>query len=196
MTVSEPFSTVYRVFVYDEFKRQFAAYVELAEKDDIFNLDLSEWNCDWKNIWAETDFGCEGIIKLTYGNNILGLAKLALYPYPCRGERPNYLEICNIEAVSGLKRSVNPIGFWLIWFSIKIAFEYCDVDPDLGYLITLDSLQEAMSYYQNKVKMQAVRWITISPDEEGYVFIFEEEEARRFLSRIETRYGRPVLLRR
>lgn len=195
MTLSEPFSPAYRVSVYDNFKHQSNAYVELAEKNDILSLNSFEWTCDWKRIWDVTDFDCEGIIKIVYKDEILGLARSALYPYPCKGKYPNYLEIRNLECISRLKRSVNPVGFWLIWYSVKIAFDFCEVDPELGYLITLDSLEGSIPYYQDKVKMQGIGWTTTAPGEDCYVFIFTKEDARAFLSRIEGKYGRPVLIR-
>jgi hypothetical protein len=63
-----------------------------------------------------------------------------------------------------------------------------------GSVMELVSVESAISYYRDKVRMEGIRWVTISPHEEGYAFRFSESQAIEFLKRIETKYGEPIEL--
>lgn len=54
-----------------------------------------EWSFDWPGIWSSSDFDCQGIIKFVYENQVLGLIRYGLYPYP---GTPAFLEVEQLEA--------------------------------------------------------------------------------------------------
>jgi hypothetical protein len=66
----------------------------------------------------------------------------------------------------------------------------CNGSED-GSLVRLNSLESAIDYYRNQVRMEGKGWITLSPDEDGYVFTFSKEQAIEFCTRIEQQYGTP-----
>jgi hypothetical protein len=167
------------------------AYLEPALEKDMPFRGSHNWSCNWYNLWQKADFNCEAIIKLSYEGRILGLVKFGLYPYPFHGNSPEYLEILNIECISRSKRQINPVGFWLLWYSIKVGLDYCEVESD-ETLVQLDSLENAIPYYRDKVKMEGLIWKHIAPGEEGYAFRFTKEKAKQFCSRIEREYGMPI----
>jgi hypothetical protein len=53
------------------------AVLEPAIEEDM----PTDWTCHWVNFWNRADFDCEAIIKLSYQGTLLGLVRLALYPY-------------------------------------------------------------------------------------------------------------------
>ena len=91
------------------------------------------------------------------------------------------------------RRSVNPVGFWLLWYAIQIGLQYCVGEADRS-LIRLDSLEDAIPYYRDKVKMEGLGWTNIAPGESGYAFRFTQQRAQEFGSRIEQEYGCPIRL--
>ncbi|MGK7944240.1 MAG: hypothetical protein AB4058_07210 [Microcystaceae cyanobacterium] len=166
------------------------AYLEEARQEDLLNLYQEDWTFNWLGFWHNTDFDCEGIIKLSYQEKILGLIRFGLYPYPYLNNVIEYLEILHLEGIQRQQRLVKPVGFWLIWYVTKIALKYCG-GGTMEEIVVLDSVEEAMSYYQDKVKMESIGWTTIAPGEEGYAFKFTRSTAQQFCTRIETRYGIP-----
>ena len=151
-----------------------------------------DWTFNWREFWQKADFDCEAIIKLFCQGKVLGLARLGLFPYPS-DDAPEYLEILHIQCVSKSRRQVNPVGFWLLWYALKIGLQYCVGDAD-GTLIRLDSIEDAIPYYRDKVKMEKLGWTSLAPGEQGYAFRFTQERAQEFCSRVEQEYGCPVPL--
>ncbi|MGB3206446.1 MAG: hypothetical protein WBB28_15780, partial [Crinalium sp.] len=159
-----------------------------ATKDDM----PTDWSCSWIDLWNQADFDCEAIIKLSYQKQTLGLIKFGLYPYLGNDLRePEYLEILNIEAAPKSARTVNPVGFWLIWYAVDIALKVCSGESD-GTLIRLDAFEDKISYYRDKVKMDSVGCTTIAPGEEGYAFRFTRQGAEEFYERQTSVYGSPT----
>jgi hypothetical protein len=169
------------------------AYLEPANEGDMPSIKSTGWTFDWRGFWAKTDFGCEAIVKFSCQREVLGLIRFGLYPYPSPGDAPEYLEILHLEYVPRDRRLVNPVGFWLIWYALKIGLKYCVGDDD-GILIRLDSVEEAISYYRDKVKMDGLGWTDITAGEQGYAFKFSKQGAEEFCTRLEQYYGSPVLL--
>lgn len=175
------------VNVLDNKKNKLVATLKEAELAEIQSLG-SDWTCNWQKFWDDADFNCEAIVKLTFRQNILGLIHFALYPYPYPNNSPEYLEIIHIECLNKNKRLVNPVGFWLIWYATKIALEFCQGDEDENILL-LVALEEAFDYYKDKVMMEYIKPVTISPDEDGYAFKFTSKSASDFCTRVEGQYG-------
>jgi hypothetical protein len=152
--------------------------------------DMTVWQCHWPNIWMQSDWDCDAIIKLQYQGIIQGLMRMALYPYGSANPEDDfqYIEIRNIE--SNPDKLIIPVGQWLIWYACKIALSNCSGDGN-GYYLKLDSLLQAASYYRQKVKMDFIDTTNISPTEEGYVFGFKKEKAIKFCRELETRYQFP-----
>lgn len=180
--------TKYSVNVFNQEGENGIAYVEEAEEKDILSKDINDWRCNWRRFWDYADWDCEGIAKLTFKGQILGLIHFALYPYPSQNNIPEYLEILHLECLNRQKRLVNPVGFWLIWYVTKIALEYCQGNSD-GEIVVLDAIEFAINYYRDKVKMEEIGWTTIAPGEDGYAFKFTQSSATKFCQRIETKYG-------
>jgi hypothetical protein len=152
----------------------------------------SDWKCDWVNLLSHLNPNDEGIIKMVYNKQLIGLMKISFYPAQDNNiSNPDFLEISNIEAKPIENRKFNPVGFWLIWYACQMAFLYCKANGEED-LITLDSLEDAMTYYEDQVMMEPLGWATIAPGEDGYAFRFTRKGAASFCSRIENRYGKPV----
>jgi hypothetical protein len=92
-----------------------------------------------------------------------------------------------------IEKAVNPVGFWLLWYALKIGLQHCVGDAD-GTLIRLDSIEDAIPYYRDKVKMEELGWASLAPGEQGYAFRFTQERAQESCSRVEQEYGCPVPL--
>lgn len=183
----------YRVKVLGQTGAFLDAYLEPANEGDMPSINSNYWTFDWRGFWTKADFDCEAIVKLSYQREVLGLIRFALYPYPFPDDAPEYLEILHLQCVSRDRRLVKPVGFWLIWYAVKIGLKYC-VGEDDRTLVRLDSVEEAIPYYRDKVKMEGLGWTEIAPGEQGYAFRFTEEEAEAFCQRLEQYYGSPVQL--
>ncbi len=189
-------SNSYRVNVYKapnqrRNKARHDAYLEEAIISDMLLISLPKWTFDWSYFWEQADFACEAIIKLSYGGEILGLIRMALYPYYGDNRQPEYLEILHLESIPNDNRSVNPVGFWLLWYACAISIDNCQGD-DNGVFVKLDSLQDAIHYYRDKVKMDEVGWTTHRSGEDVYAFSFTKQGAEQFCLGIEKEYGIPV----
>jgi hypothetical protein len=154
----------------------------------------NNWTCAWSSFWQNTDFNCQGIIKLVYVDQIWGLVRYGLYPYP---GVPKFLEIENLEAHPRsrgelTKRSLSPIGKWLIWYCINVALQCCTVTENAP-LVILVSLENAMSYYRDVIQMEYCGSTTIAPGEDGYAFRFSPTAAAAFCQRHENEWGIPNL---
>lgn len=193
MSGIEETTPIYRVRVLDRYGIELDAYLEPALEEDMPSLSSSDWTFNWCEFWQNTDFDCEAIIKLSCQEEVLGLVRFGLYPYPFLDDAAQYLEILHLECVSKLIRSVNPVGFWLLWYAFQIGLQYCVGEAD-GTLFRLDSLEEAIPYYRDKVKMEELGWTTIAPGESGYAFRFTQFGAQEFCKEVEQEYGCPVQL--
>jgi hypothetical protein len=193
MAETEETTPSYRVKALGQTEAFLDAYLEPASEGDMPSINSTDWTFDWRSFWTKTDFGCEAIVKLSYQGEVLGLIRFGLYPYPFPGDAPEYLEILHLECVPRDRRLVNPVGFWLIWYALKIGLKYCVGDDD-GILVRLDSVEEAIPYYRDKVKMEGLGWTDIAPGEQGYAFKFTKEGAEEFCRRLQQAYGFPVQL--
>jgi hypothetical protein len=171
------------------------AYLSEASNSDIGEISLSQdFQCDWSRLWENTDFNCEAIVKLVYQGKIQGIIKFAFYPHPAPDGVPQFTEILNIECLPRQGRITSPVGLWLIWYAVKMCFEFgCSGDSSNSILI-LTSVEPAIQYYKDKVKMEALQWTTLSPSEAGYAFRFSKSQAIEFLTRIESKYGEAIEL--
>lgn len=190
MSGTEKTTPIYKVKVLNKLGMELDAILEPAQEKDMPPMSPPDWTFDWRNFWRDTDFNCAAIIKLSMRGEVLGLIRFALYPYRFSGNAPEYLEILHLQCVSKERRLVNPVGFWLLWYAVQIGLKYC-VDNN-GRLIILDSLEDAIPYYRDKVNMEGLGWTDIAPGEPGYAFRFTKEGAREFCSRVEQEYGCPI----
>jgi hypothetical protein len=169
------------------------AYLAEANERDIAEISaLQDFRCDWKALWENADFDCEALVKMTHKSQIQGIVKFALYPYPAPDGMPEFVEILNIESLTGDSKTVYPVGYWLIWYAVKICLEVgCSGDISESVLVLI-SVKLAIPYYQDKVKMEGLCWTSLGPEEEGYAFRFSKSQAIEFLNRIENEYGQPT----
>lgn len=176
----------FRVKVVDQAKVDRDAYLEPADESDM----PANWTFDWKNFWKRADWYCEAFIKLSYKGEILGLVRFALYPAHTDSDF-EYLEILHLETVPRNKRTVNPVGFWLIWYACLIGIRCCSGQKD-ETLIRLDSVERSIPYYEDKVTMDPLGYSQLAPGEDGYAFRFTKEGAKSFCGRQTHIYGCPV----
>lgn len=164
------------------------AALEPAMEEDM----PTDWTCNWVDFWEKADFDCEAIIKLSSQERLLGLVRLALYPYIELDNAKNfeYVEILNLEALPRKNRLLQPVGLWLIWYAVRIALDFCPGETD-GTLLRLDAMKNAISYYRDKVMMEGLGWTAVAPREEGYAFRFTKQGAAEFLERQQNAYGTP-----
>jgi hypothetical protein len=129
------------------------AYLTLVNESDILSLD-SSFECNWKELWNQSDFNCEALVKLTYQGRIQGLIKFAFYPSPVTNEIYEFTEILNIESSSKKDRPVSPVGLWLIWYVVRVCLDFGVSGDEKGSILQLISLESAIQYYENKVMME------------------------------------------
>jgi hypothetical protein len=165
-------------------------YLSQATQQDVMSAS-NTLKCDWLNFWSNLDSDCEAIIKLESQGIVQGLIHIALYPYPPADDRPEYLEIIALEATQRPHRLVQPVGLYLIWYATKTSIDSDCTGNDDGSIVELDSLESAIDYYKNQVRMEGKGWVTLGPYEDGYAFRFSKEQAVKFCNRIEQRYGIP-----
>lgn len=156
----------------------------------------SSWTFVWRYIWQQTAFDCENIIKLVYQEQVWGLVRYGLYPYP---GTLGYLHIHELESNPLSQgevddRAVEPVGKWLIWYSAKVGIQYCLAGAN-DTLITLISLESALGYYRNIIEMQYLQPVNIASEEDGYAFRFSKSEAEAFCERQEAQWGVPTPLK-
>jgi hypothetical protein len=164
----------------------YTAMISPANAEDM----PDSWSCAWPVFWTQMFGASEAIIKITHGEQLLGLARFNLYPSRVNTYQVELVEILNIETLPKEDRVFNPVASWLIWYVSQIAME-CAQGNETGYILSLVSLESAMDFYRNKVKMEGLGWITIAPNEDGYAFAFSQITARGFCNRIEHQYGNP-----
>ena len=81
----------------------------------LFEDMATDWTFDWPVLWQRTDISCQNIIKLVAQEQVWGLVRSGLYPYP---GTPRFLEIEQLEANPTSRgeiafRLIEPIGKWL-----------------------------------------------------------------------------------
>lgn len=182
----------YQICVVDIANNFISGVLEPAIVTDLPTSGQLGWTCDWQNLWENSDFDCEAIVKLQVRGQILGLMKFALYPYPTN--TPEFLEVLNLEALQGQERSVKPVGLWLLWYAATISLARCSGD-DRGTLMQLDAMEVSIEYYRNKVRMEGLGWVSLGTEEKGYAFRFSRLGAAEFCSRTEGRFGAPIRCR-
>lgn len=171
-----------------------SAFIGPANKRDL----PKTWGCDWHSIWKHTDFECQAIIKIVESNNLWGLMRYSLFPYPPQtfDKKPEFLYIENIEAhparrpfeVYMFKRNrpqqlrpfINPVGKWLIWHACHTALEYCAGGNES--VLTLESEPEALGYYRDTIGMT---------EGKGDAFNFDRDQAAAFCNLQRATYGDP-----
>lgn len=157
------------------------------------------WDFAWSELWEQTDFDCQNIIKLVYADQIFGLIRYGVYPYPYQ-DKPLYLEIEQVETnpVSRGKtddRIIQPIGKWLIWYATKVSLQECTGTPNSTLVVlTAKDRESLLEYYRDTIQMEYLMPDTIAPGEEGHVFTFSREAAEAFCTRQEQQSGVPILV--
>jgi hypothetical protein len=179
----------YRISVLNEDRVLEYAYLEQLSELDLNQPTASRFECNWLDFWKGADFDCEAFIKFVYRGQILGLIRLALYPYPFNNGQAEFVEIMNIESIRGKLKILFPVGRWLIWYAAKVSVDFNCTANERGSVLILISLEAAIDYYQNQVKMEGRGWTTISPYEDGYAFSFSKEQASEFCDRTQSTYG-------
>jgi hypothetical protein len=164
-------------------------YLSQAAQQDIVSAS-NTLDCDWLNFWSNLDTDCESIMKLECQGIVQGLIHIGLYPYPPLDGKPEYLEIIALEAIQRPHRLVKPVGLYLIWYATKTSLSNCTGNKDKS-IVELDSLESAIDYYRDQVRMEGRGWVTLGPYEDGYAFRFSREQAITFCNRIEQQYGIP-----
>ena len=181
----------YRISIQTNNKEKESAILTSASE-----LDMAvNWSCDWRNIWQKMDNDCQTIIKLVYQQQICGLMRYGIYPYP---GIPKFLEIEHLEANPRsqgklVNRLVNPIGKWLIWYAIQTALQTCNIS-DNDPLVILVSLEEAFEYYRDTIGMEYLGSTTLAPGEDGYAFRFTKKQAIAYSQRHENQWGRGKII--
>ncbi|BAY14018.1 hypothetical protein [Calothrix sp. NIES-2098] len=166
-----------------------SAKLELAKQNDMPESGL--WEFEWQELWHKTDFEYQNIIKITCDNLLQGLIRYAVYTDE-DSDQPYLLEILHLEAIPEDERLVSPLGRWLIWYAVQVAFRYC-TPSETGELIYLDSTEDAISYYRDIVEMESLGWVSIAPGEDGHAFRFTVAGAKDFCERQTRDYGKPKL---
>lgn len=178
----------YQVQVFTPIMGQQDAIITPAILEDMPN----KWSFYWQELWQRTDFKYQSIIKLVYNNQIWGLVRYSVYLDP---NFPETVEIDQIETNpisrgEEAKRLIEPVGKWLIWYTIQVALRYCSVDINnvLVFLVALDS---AVDYYRDIIQMEFIGATNIAPGEDGYAFKFSRVNAKSFIRRHERKWGVP-----
>jgi hypothetical protein len=169
-------------------------FLSEVTREDIEAIS-SIFKFDWRYFLSRLDSDCEAIVKLESEGKIQGLIHFAFYPYPPKDGKPEYVEIVALETTQLPYRTVQPIGYYLIWYATKMSLEFGCTENDDGSIVELYSLQPVIDYYRDKVKMEGRGSVTLSPSEDGYAFRFSKEQAIKFCTRIEQEYGTPSPVR-
>jgi hypothetical protein len=166
---------------------------------DAVDMSSSYFHFQWEQIWQKTCFGWEGIVKLIHEDNVLGLMQFALQPdqepeddqfIPVK--QPGFLEVVYLEACKDREaRLIDPIGKWLLWYAVQVAFRYCEGSSN-GAILGLFSSSDACNFYQEKVKMERGGFSTSQQGIETTPFKFTKEGAEDFCEQLYNEYGNPV----
>ena len=74
---------------------------------------------------------------------------------------------------------------------LKLVLALNCIGNEDGSIVRLNSVESVIDYYKNQVRMEGKGWVSLSPDEDGYVFTFSKAQASEFCVRIEQQYGTP-----
>jgi hypothetical protein len=181
----------YRVRVLTQERGEQEAVISPATVDDM----PSNWTFRWKELWRRTDFDLQSIVKLVYNQQVWGLIRYIVFPYP---GIPETLEIQHLESnpVSRgqeANRLIEPIGKWLFWYATQVGLQYCSGGLSDTPII-LVSLDSAFDYYRDIIEMQYVGATNLAPGEDGYVFKFSRDNAAAFTRRHESQWGIPTFV--
>ncbi len=168
-----------------------------AERADMLSQSLK---FNWNDIWMTTFFGWEGIVKCVYKGSVKGLMQYAIQPeaepeddnfVPIK--QPGFVEVVYLEAVQDIEqRLIDPVGYWLMWYAVQTALQYCEGSKNNSVLGLL-SKPESCSYYKNKVKMDYGSFTTNTPSgTTATPFRFTDKAAQSFCNGLQTSYGRPT----
>ena len=192
----------YQVPVFDESKRLIDAFLGPATQNDL----ATNWECDWETIWDRSDFACQTIIKLTVNEDLWGLVRYGLYPYPVRKPdlHPRFAILENLETHPSRKKErnpfrkppppapspyIHPVGKWLIWHACQTALEHCI--PADNPMLVLSATAEAMTYYRDVIGMQMTDVGPSSFGEDSYAFSFDGSAAQNFCDLQRVKFGDP-----
>jgi hypothetical protein len=140
----------------------------------------TDWEFFWQNLWLQSDFDYQGIVKLIYANTIWGLIRYSVFPFEDRQiVEIEHLEANPISTYQKHPRLVEPIGKWLIWYVAKLALTRCSC-ADTDTLIILASVTDAVDYYGDTIKMEYLGNAPSAPGEDAYAFRFTREKATEF----------------
>jgi hypothetical protein len=110
----------------------------------------TNWTFNWQELWRRTDFDLQNIVKLVYDQQIWGLIRYTVFPYP---GLPETLEIEQLETNpisrgQQANRLIIPIGKWLIWYATQLGLRYCSggVRDTLIVLVSVDGGVEGEYY--------------------------------------------------
>lgn len=161
----------------------------------------TDWEFSWRELWQNTDFDCQAIVKLVYSGQVCGLVRFGLYPYsePPEFVEPQFLEIEQLEAHpksrgTSANRLVEPIGKWLIWYATRFSLQHCSGGTEDSPVL-LVALEEAVDYYRDIIQMQYLGPLVIAPGEDGYGFKFSRAGAEAFCRKQESKWGVPTPFR-
>lgn len=179
----------YKVQVLIQDRGNQEAIIAPATVDDM----PTNWTFVWQELWQRTDFELQNIVKLVYEQQIWGLIRFTLFPYP---GTPETLEIEHLET-NPLNRSdlanrlIEPVGKWLTWYATKVSLQNCSGGVSDTFVV-LVSLDTAVDYYREIIEMEYVGATTIAPGEDGYVFKFSRDNAAAFCRKHESLWGVPT----
>ncbi len=71
----------------------------------------------------------------------------------------------------------------------SLTLNFCTFNENDEVLVSLDSLEDAIPYYRDIIKMEPQGWVTIAPGEDGYAFQFTVIGAKNFCERQTNTYG-------
>ncbi|BAZ10072.1 hypothetical protein NIES4071_18860 [Calothrix sp. NIES-4071] len=167
------------------------AIISPATVDDM----PSNWTFAWRELWQRTDFELQNIIKLVYDQQIWGLIRYSVFPYPGIPEslEVEHLETNPINTGKLANRLVEPVGKWLMWYATQVSLRLCSGGVKDIFVI-LVSLDVAVDYYRDIIEMEYMGATTIAPGEDGYVFKFTRNNAATFSRQIESTWGTPTLI--
>ena len=179
----------YRVRVLTQESGEQEAVISPATVDDM----PSNWTFHWQELWRRTDFDLQSIVKLVYDQQVCGLIRYIVFPYP---GTPETLEIQHLESNPVTRgqqanRLIEPIGKWLFWYATQVGLQYCSGGLSDTRII-LVSLDSAFDYYRDIIEMEYMGATNIAPGEDGYVFKFSRDNAAAFTRRHESQWGIPT----
>ncbi|MGA7955200.1 MAG: hypothetical protein WCA07_16935 [Gloeobacterales cyanobacterium] len=162
---------------------------ETAQIESASEADMpTDWDFAWPEFWQKTDFSDhEAIIKLVYREKIWGLMRYSLYSTRIDGP-VNQMVISHLETHPDCRgdnphRLIRTVGLWLVWYAVNVALQCCFLESDEHNLIVLSSLNEAVPYYRDVVKMRFLGHDRGAPGEDMYGFAFSKSEAISYCER-------------